>query len=151
MAYGYFTELKGGINVVAGVPGRGRNLVFLARGDIINAAQTDWDLRDFPASGGGLISLIGSTGEVAWYIHFSRTPHTMDCSLIDVTGDGAEDCIVVGTGKLLVAVNPIPGMTNLSHLQVCVFSFMKAFVGSILCAMKVTALLLYAVTYSYNL
>ncbi|XP_021937784.1 uncharacterized protein LOC110838674 isoform X3 [Zootermopsis nevadensis] len=102
-------ELKGGISVVAGVPGRGRNLVFLAQGDIINAAQTDQNLRDFPASRGGLVSLIGSTGEVAWYIRFLRTLHTMDCSLIDVTGDGAEDCIVVGTGKLLAAVDPIPG------------------------------------------
>lgn len=114
--YGYFTELKGGISVVAGVPGRGRNLVFLARGDVINAGQTDEDLRDFPASGGGLVSLIGSTGEVAWYIHFHRTPHAMDCSLIDITGDGAEDCIVVGTGKLLVAVDPVPGMLNSVNL-----------------------------------
>lgn len=111
--------------MVAGVPGRGRNLVFLARGDVINASQTDQDLRDFPASGGGLISLIGSTGEVAWYITFSRTPHTMDCSLIDVTDDGAEDCIVVGTGKMLVAINPIPGMTKLSNLQLYIFSFLK--------------------------
>ena len=111
--------------MVAGVPGRGQNLVFLARGDIINGTQADQDLKDFPASGGGLISLIGSTGEVAWYIHFSETPHTMDCSLIDVTGDGAEDCIVVGTGKLLAAVNPIPGMTKLSDIKIYVFSFLK--------------------------
>lgn len=124
--------------MVAGVPGRGRNLVFLARGDIINAAQTGQDLRDFPASGGGLISLIGSTGEVAWYIHFSRTPHTMDCSLIDVTGDGAEDCIAVGTGKLLVAVNPIPGMTNLINFQLYVFSFLKGSDDSILCGINLS-------------
>lgn len=125
--------------MVAGVPGRGQNLVFLARGDIINAAQTDRDLRDFPASGGGLISLIGSTGEVAWYIPFSRTPHTMDCSLIDVTGDGAEDCIVVGTGKLLVAINPIPGMANLSNLQMYIFSFLKGSVDGILCGINLNA------------
>jgi hypothetical protein len=119
--YDYFTELMGGISVVAGVPGRGRNLVFLAQGDIINAAQTDQNLMDFPASGGGLISLIGTTGEVAWYIHFLRTLHAVDCSLIDVTGDGAEDCIVVGTGKLLAAVDPIPGMLKLINLQVFLF------------------------------
>lgn len=98
--------------MVAGVSGQGRNLVFLARGNVINADQAHEDLRDFPASGGGLVSLIGSTGEVAWYIHFHRTLHAMDCSLIDVTGDGAEDCIVVGTGKLLAAVDPVPGMPN---------------------------------------
>jgi len=143
--------LKGGINVVAGVPGRGRNLVFLARGDIINADQTDQDLRDFPASGGGLISLIGSTGEVAWYIHFSRTPRTMDCSLIDVTGDGAEDCIVVGTGKLLVAVNPIPGMMKLSNLQMYVFSFLKGSDDGILCGINLNAFFLSAVTHCYNI
>jgi predicted ThiF/HesA family dinucleotide-utilizing enzyme len=45
----------------------------------------------------------------------------MDCSLIDVTGDGAEDCIVVGTGKLLAAVDPVPGMLNLINLQVFLF------------------------------
>lgn len=106
-------ELKGGISVVAGVPGRGRNLVFLARGDVINAAlgssQTDQGLQEFSASGGGLVSLIGSTGKVAWYIHFLRIPLDMDCSLIDVTSDGAEDCILVGTDKLLVAVDPVSG------------------------------------------
>jgi hypothetical protein len=121
--------------------------VFLARGDIISAAQTDQDLRDFPASGGGLISLIGSTGEVAWYIHFSRTPHTMDCSLIDVTGDGAEDCIVVGTGKLLVAINPLPGMTNLINLQMYIFSFLKGSDDSILCGINLSELFLRAVTF----
>ena len=121
---------------MAGVPGRGQNLVFLARGDIINTAQTDQDLRDFPASGGGLISLIGSTGEVAWYIPFSRTPHTVDCSLIDVTGDGAEDCIVGGTGKLLVAVNPIPGMMKLSNLQMYIFAFLKGSDDGILCGIN---------------
>lgn len=125
--------------MVAGVPGRGQNLVFLARGNIISADQTDQDLRDFPASGGGLISLIGSTGEVAWYIHFSRTPHTMDCSLIDVTGDGAEDCIVVGTGKLLVAINPIPGITKLSNLQMYIFSFLKGSDDGILCGINLNA------------
>lgn len=125
--------------MVAGVPGRGQNLVFLARGDIINAAQTDRELRDFPASGGGLISLIGSTGEVAWYIPFPRTPHTMDCSLIDVTGDGAEDCIVVGTGKLLAAVNPIPGTTNLSNFQMYVFSSLKGSDDGILCGINMNA------------
>jgi hypothetical protein len=119
--FDYFTELKGGINVVAGVPGRGRNLVFLAQGDVMNAAETDQNLRDFPASGGGLVSLIGSTGEVAWYIHFLRTLHAVDCSLIDVTGDGADDCIVVGTGRLLAAVDPVPGMLSLFNLEVFQF------------------------------
>lgn len=137
--------------MVAGVPGRGKNLVFLARGNIINAAQTDQDLRDFPASGGGLISLIGSTGEVAWYIHFSRTPHTMDCSLIDVTGDGAEDCIVVGTGKLLVAINPIPGMTKLSNLQLYVFSFLKGSDDGNLCGIILNVFFLSALTHCYNI
>jgi len=137
--------------VVAGVPGRGQNLVFLARGDIVNADQTDQDLRDFPASGGGLISLIGSTGEVAWYIHFSRTPHTMDCSLIDVTGDGAEDCIVVGTGKLLVAINPIPGITKLSNLQMYIFSFLKGSDDGILCGINLNAIFLSAVTHCYSI
>jgi hypothetical protein len=45
----------------------------------------------------------------------------MDCSLIDVTGDGAEDCIVMGTGKLLAAVDPVPGMVNGVNLQVRLF------------------------------
>lgn len=137
--------------MVAGVPGRGQNLVFLARGDIVNADQTDQDLRDFPASGGGLISLIGSTGEVAWYIHFSRTPHTMDCSLIDVTGDGAEDCIVVGTGKLLVAINPIPGITKLSNLQMYIFSFLKGSDDGILCGINLNEIFLSAVTHCYSI
>lgn len=122
--------------MVAGVPGRGQNLVFLARGNIINADQTDQELRDFAASGGGLISLIGSTGKIAWHFHFSRTPHTMDCSLIDVTGDGAEDCIVVGTGELLVAINPIPGITKLSNLQMYIFSFLKGSDDGILCGIN---------------
>jgi hypothetical protein len=99
--------------VVAGVPGRGRNLVFLARGDVINAAlgKTPSDRTNiaFPANGGGIVSLTGSTGEVAWYIVFNRMPREIDCTLLDVTNDGAEDCIILGSGKLLAAVNPIPG------------------------------------------
>ncbi|KAJ9580251.1 hypothetical protein L9F63_004064 [Diploptera punctata] len=106
-------ELKGGISVVAGVPGRGRNLVFLARGDVINAAlgktPTDRSKSTFSANGGGLVSLTGSAGEVAWYIPLPKMPKEMDCTLIDVTDDGTEDCIILGSGKLLAAINPISG------------------------------------------
>ncbi|XP_067000927.2 uncharacterized protein [Anabrus simplex] len=107
-------ELKGRISVVSGVAGRSHNLVFLLRGDILSSLlgqpkPNEEVAETFPTKGGGLLSLIGSTGEVAWWKRLYHLPHDIDCSLMDVSDDGINDCIVVGAESLLVTVDPLSG------------------------------------------
>lgn len=106
-------ELKGGISVVPGVIGRGHNLVFLMRGDVMSPLLGDAKSEDvgekLPPNGGGLINLIGSSGKIAWWKPLHSLPHDMDCSLLDVTNDGVNDCIVVGADTLFATVEPLSG------------------------------------------
>ncbi|KAK7868182.1 hypothetical protein R5R35_003050 [Gryllus longicercus] len=107
-------ELKGRISVVAGVPGRGHNLIFLMREDVTSSILSQVKgfkepVNSHPICSRGILSLVGSTGKVAWCKRLQSLPHDIDCSLIDVNGDGVNDCIVVGAEKLLMAFDPISG------------------------------------------
>ncbi|XP_044736266.1 protein FAM234A [Chrysoperla carnea] len=96
-------ELKNVISVVSGVSGRSRNLVFLFRDDIRNIDQKNTDRR------GGLVSIVGSSGKVAWFTNLNRVPTDIDCNLIDIDNNGENDCIIIGENGLMEAVNPITG------------------------------------------
>lgn len=99
-------ELKGGINVVDGAPGREKNLVLLFRGDVINPVHSE-DVRS--SSDNGIILIVGNSGKVGWFIPQPRLPTDVDCTLIDVDRDGIKDCIVVGEEGLFATFNPITG------------------------------------------
>lgn len=97
-------ELKGSINIVNGIRGRSKNLVFLYRGDKL--------YQEFSATnrkGNGIISLIGNTGQVAWYDEIANEPKIIDCTLIDVDRDGSPDCLVVDEYGEIGTINPISG------------------------------------------
>lgn len=97
-------ELKGAINVVDGIRGRSKNLVFLYRGDKL--------FQEFSTANrkrNGIISLVGNTGQVAWYDEIVNEPKIIDCTLIDVDRNGSPDCLVVDEYGEIGTINPISG------------------------------------------
>ncbi|XP_059615413.1 uncharacterized protein LOC132260978 [Phlebotomus argentipes] len=97
-------ELKGVINTVAGVQGRGKNLIFMYRSDRVFAEFEDGEHHT-----NGIISLIGRGGHVAWYDEMPEEPKSIDCTLVDVDKNGQPDCLIVGKMGLLGALDPVSG------------------------------------------
>ena len=58
----------------------------------------------------GLIALRPDTGQELWRQSLKALPRKHDCNLVDVNGDGLQDCLVVGDGGLLTAIEPRTGM-----------------------------------------
>lgn len=103
-------ELMGPINIVNGVPGHCKNLVFLFRGDVTDANTiSKQELPNIPPRGGGAISIMGDSGKVAWYIPRQRIPSHIDCALLDVDKNGEDDCLITGEKGLFEAINPLSG------------------------------------------
>lgn len=100
-------ELKGPINVVHGVRGRGMNLVFMYRGDKMFAS--DEDSNQSLVKRNGIIALMGANGAVGWYDEMVNEPNIIDCSLIDVDANGEPDCLVVDELGEIGALNPVSG------------------------------------------
>ncbi|BFF97406.1 uncharacterized protein DMAD_05831 [Drosophila madeirensis] len=97
-------ELKGGINVVNGLRAWENNLIFLYRGDAFFP-----EFRPGNQKRNGIISLIGSSGAVAWYDEMVDEPAALDCTLIDVDSNGKTDCLVIDEYGELGAINPVSG------------------------------------------
>ncbi|GAB0095562.1 uncharacterized protein DMENIID0001_109580 [Sergentomyia squamirostris] len=101
-------ELKGMINTVAGLRGRGKNLIFMYRSDRVFAELDDGEHHTH-----GIISLIGRGGQVAWYDEMPEEPRAIDCGLVDVNKNGEPDCLVIGElgqmGQEIGALDPISG------------------------------------------
>lgn len=68
---------------------------------------------EFLPKEGGVVSLFGHNGDIAWWVKLKRIPKDLDCSLLDVDSDGYKDCIVVGDNNLLKAIQPLSGIKNL--------------------------------------
>ena len=62
---------------------------------------------------GGIISLLGATGAVAWFTRLGQEPRDLDCGLADLNKDQIDDCIILGGEGLLAAVDPITGNVNI--------------------------------------
>ncbi|XP_030386301.1 uncharacterized protein LOC115633071 [Scaptodrosophila lebanonensis] len=97
-------ELKGGVNVVSGLRSWENNLIFLYRGDAFFP-----EFRPNNHKRNGIISLIGSSGAVAWYNEMVDEPVAIDCTLLDVDRNGRPDCLVIDEYGELGAVNPVSG------------------------------------------
>lgn len=119
-------ELIGGISVVPSNNEQHNNLLFMVRGEInfphndkeqetisspIHIATKKEEPTPIPSSGGGLVALMGSTGAVVWYKTLHSVPRDMDCSLIDLDGDGKTDCLLIGSNDLMYAFNPVTSIT----------------------------------------
>lgn len=110
-------ELKGGINVVDGLKGRSKNLVFMYRGDKM------WQLGEMGSSSAtntastlvnnrkrnGIISLIGGSGQVSWFDEMVNEPIVIDCGLLDADGNGITDCLVLDEFGELGCIDPLSG------------------------------------------
>lgn len=97
-------ELKGGVNIVSGLRSWENNLIFLYRGDAFFP-----EFRPDNSKRNGIISLIGSSGAVAWFDEMSDEPVAIDCTLLDVDRNGRPDCLVIDEYGELGAINPISG------------------------------------------
>ncbi|XP_001849162.2 uncharacterized protein LOC6039568 [Culex quinquefasciatus] len=97
-------ELKGVINVVEGVRGKSRNLIFMYRGDKLFPEFAESNKRR-----NGIISLIGSSGKVGWYDQMVNEPKSIDCTLIDADLNGSPDCLVMDEYGQLECINPLSG------------------------------------------
>lgn len=97
-------EFKGSIYVVDGLRGRSKNLVAMYRKD-----KRVGDNESGPRKTNGVISLLGGTGEVAWYNEIMNEPKAIDCSLIDVDLNGTPDCLVVDEFGEIACINPLAG------------------------------------------
>ncbi|EAA11488.4 AGAP005946-PA [Anopheles gambiae str. PEST] len=97
-------ELKGVINVVEGVHGKSKNLVFMYRGDkLFPEFDESYRRRN------GIISLVGSSGKVAWYDQMINEPKSIDCTLLDADRSGAPDCLVLDEYGQLECIDPLSG------------------------------------------
>ncbi|XP_037934484.1 uncharacterized protein LOC119668883 [Teleopsis dalmanni] len=97
-------ELKGGVNIVSGLRSWENNLIFLYRGDVFFP-----EFRRSNNKRHGIISLIGSSGVVAWFDELVDEPVAIDCTLVDVDRNGRPDCLILDEYGQLGAINPISG------------------------------------------
>nr|XP_016933862.1 uncharacterized protein LOC108012882 [Drosophila suzukii] len=97
-------ELKGGVNVVGGLRAWENNLIFMYRGDAFFPETRPGNERR-----NGIICLIGSSGAVAWFVEMVDEPVALDCTLVDVDGNGKPDCLVLDEYGELGAINPVSG------------------------------------------
>ncbi|XP_058123773.1 uncharacterized protein LOC131293960 [Anopheles ziemanni] len=97
-------ELKGVINVVKDVHRKSKNLVFMYRGDKMFPEFDDSYRRR-----NGIISLLGSSGKVAWYDQMTNEPKSIDCTLLDADRSGAPDCLVLDEHGQLECIDPLSG------------------------------------------
>lgn len=97
-------EFKGGVNVVNGARRWEHNLVFLYRGDDFFP-----EFRPDNSKRNGIISLVGSTGAVAWFDEMSVEPMLIGCHLLDIDLNEQPDCLIVDKYGELSAINPVSG------------------------------------------
>lgn len=105
-------ELRGGVNVVAGLRAWENNLVFLYRGDGFFP-----EFRPNNHKRNGIISLIGNSGAVAWYDETVDEPVAIDCTLLDVDNNGKPDCLVIDEYGELGVINSASGQWHWRFME----------------------------------
>ncbi|XP_031634489.1 uncharacterized protein LOC116347869 isoform X1 [Contarinia nasturtii] len=100
-------ELKGAINVVNGVRRTSKNLVFMYRKK--SFFKNDNALSGTSSKQNGIISLVGSSGAVAWYDELKNEPIDADCNLFDADSNGETDCLIVDSIGEVFCINPLSG------------------------------------------
>ncbi|XP_034110906.1 uncharacterized protein LOC117572302 [Drosophila albomicans] len=105
-------ELRGGVNVVAGLRAWENNLVFLYRGDVFFP-----EFRATNHKRNGIISLLGSSGAVAWYDETVDEPVAIDCTLLDVDSNGKPDCLVIDEYGELGVINSASGQWHWRFME----------------------------------
>lgn len=68
----------------------------------------------------GLLALRPEDGQELWRQELQAKPQKHDCNLVDLNEDGVNDCLVVGDGGLLTAVDPTNGNFGALFLYVVV-------------------------------
>lgn len=101
-------ELKGTINVVRGIRGRSMNLVFMYRGNFL--AYDDGITSGTISKRNGIISLMGSSGQIGWYDEMKHEPSIIDCNIIDCDRSGDADCLVIDEFGEMGCINPVSGL-----------------------------------------
>ncbi|XP_014260051.1 uncharacterized protein LOC106672829 [Cimex lectularius] len=96
-------ELKGRMHLVGG------NLIAILRGAKWGKTQGN---RFPPPQGGGVIALLGKTGEELYWLPLTALPRYIDCSVLDLVVNGVKACLVVGEGGYIAALNPITGLVE---------------------------------------
>lgn len=102
-SHALFPEIKGPLKVVRG--SQGLNLVAMFRGPL---PGLDSAKDHFPPKTGGLISFVGATGLIAWFIPMPAPTH-LDCFSLNIGNDDAQDCLVRGVGGYLTLVDSLSG------------------------------------------
>lgn len=91
-------EFKGDINTLVQAPSKGpsksKNLVFLYRTDKIFPDLNN-SKKSRQKSNGGVLTLLGNSGEVSWTSEMSNEPRSIDCGLIDCDNSGTKDCLIL--------------------------------------------------------
>lgn len=90
-------EMKGQINVVRNAYNDKENLAVLFKHNINSTEKSN-----------GIISLIGNTGEVAWYMLESEIPIYLNCHDLDANQDNVLDCLLTSDLGLKL-IEPVSG------------------------------------------
>ncbi|XP_028149286.1 uncharacterized protein LOC114342683 [Diabrotica virgifera virgifera] len=85
-------EFLGSVNLVRGVFQKNLNLALMYKGSFTNT-------KPFK---NGILSIMGTTGAIAWDFQQESFPIQMNCSIIDVDNNGYNDCLVVDSRGLKV-------------------------------------------------
>ncbi|CAH1170076.1 unnamed protein product [Phaedon cochleariae] len=83
-------ELLGTINLVHGAFENNWNFALMYKGSF----NSEKSLKN------GIMSFVGTSGNVAWYFQQESHPFAINCSIIDVDGNGYDDCLVVDEKSL---------------------------------------------------
>lgn len=100
----FFLEIIGPMKIVRGA--QGLNIVTMYQGAVQSSATSN---DNFPPKTGGLISFIGSSGLIAWYIRLPVVTTHLDCFSLRLGDNSFEDCLVRGVNGYLTLVNSLSG------------------------------------------
>lgn len=100
----------GPMKIVRGA--QGLNIVAMYQGALQASGSAN---EHFPPKTGGLISFIGASGLIAWFIRLPVLATHLDCFSLRLGDNSLQDCLVRGVNGYLTLVNSLSGK--------CIFNF----------------------------